>query len=276
MEATKTKQPKTQDYQIQRIHDRNLLRAFLSQNRGLNAYALGDLEDGMWEVSEFSGAFVDETLEGVLLFWKGMKTPVCILAGTAQAAEVLLHQAERPEKVMAIHPADLFSIFENYYQPTEVERLWRMVVTPTEFVDGPSNPRLRRLVGADADKMTRLLSLERGMFGRSTTYSADQLESGIFFGIEDKENQLIAAAGTHICAFKERVGAVGHVFTAPTERGRGYATSVTGAVTRELFRQGIDLVALNVVQNNSPAVRAYQKLGYRIHAPIAECIAIKR
>lgn len=267
---------KTTEYQVQRVQDRNLLREFFARNRGLHVYMLGDLEDAMWEISEFSGAFNGQGLEGVLLIWHGVQTPVCIVTGSPDAVNSLLQKSHMPEKVWAIIPGDLFTTFEQHYTPEESGKLWRMVVAPTEFVDGPSNPYLRRLTGADAEAVTRLESMERGAFGRDTTYTPAMLDNGVFFGITDKEGQMISVAGTHVVATKERVGAVGHVYTAPSERGRGYATMTTAAVTRELFRMDISLVALNVFQTNTPAIRAYNKLGYRIHAPINECVAIKR
>ncbi|MBI5931269.1 MAG: GNAT family N-acetyltransferase [Chloroflexi bacterium] len=267
---------KTIDYQVQRVQDRNLLREFFSRNRGLHVYMLGDLEDAMWNISEFTGAFNEQTLEGVLLIWRGAQTPVCLVTGSPDAADILLQQAQIPAKIWAIVPGDLFPTFEKYYTPEESGKLWRMVVTSTEFVDGPSNPYLRRLSGTDAEAVTRLESMERGAFGRDTTYTPAMLDNGIFYGITDKEGHIISVAGTHVVAAKEHVGAVGHVYTAASERGHGYATTTTAAVTRELFRLGISLVALNVFQTNTPAIRAYNKLGYRIHAPINECVAIKR
>ena len=52
-------------------------------------------------------------------------------------------------------------------------------------------------------------------------------------------------------------------------RGRGYATAATGAVTAELLRF-CDQVVLNVRADNSPALQAYRKLGYREHVRFEE------
>ena len=54
------------------------------------------------------------------------------------------------------------------------------------------------------------------------------------------------------------VGTVlGNVFTHPRYRGRGYATQVTSAVSRELLLRGCTEVVLTVDPLNTPAVAAY-------------------
>jgi RimJ/RimL family protein N-acetyltransferase len=265
-------------YQVQPITDPAVLRDFFNQNRALAAYALGDLEEPNWGLSDFRGAFAGETLAGVLLLWYGAKPPVCVLLfATPDAANALLGSPGTPGEVFGMVPADLLDVMRRIYTLGETRHLWRMAVVRHEFVAAPPRPRLRRLLGEDADAMTRLTALEAQPFERHhLVYTPALLEHGIFFGIEDERGQLVAAAGTHIIAPQERVGAVGHVFTAPHERGKGYATAVTGTVTQELFRQGIDLVALNVLQDNAPAIRAYQKLGYRIHGAIVDCVCTGR
>jgi ribosomal protein S18 acetylase RimI-like enzyme len=47
-------------------------------------------------------------------------------------------------------------------------------------------------------------------------------------------------------------------------------------VAKTLIERGIDHAVLNVEQGNSAAIRAYQKLGFRIHAPIVDGVAVKK
>jgi ribosomal protein S18 acetylase RimI-like enzyme len=159
---------------------------------------------------------------------------------------------------------DLKDIFGKYYayEDASAKRFWRMAVTATEFTAGSSRHGLEQLGDKDFDAITDLLA--KG----GHRIRAEEVEGGVFYGIKDKMGQLVAVAGTLVCALAEHVGVVGHVYTDPTLRGRGYATATTSAVTQELFRIGVDTVALNVTQNNASAIRAYQKLGYRIHLPL--------
>ncbi|MCA9850728.1 MAG: GNAT family N-acetyltransferase, partial [Dehalococcoidia bacterium] len=51
---------------------------------------------------------------------------------------------------------------------------------------------------------------------------------------------------------------------------RGLATTVTGAVTRELLSRGCSEIVLTVAPENSPAVAAYSRLGYRRGSAVVE------
>ena len=53
-------------------------------------------------------------------------------------------------------------------------------------------------------------------------------------------------------------------------RGEHIERGVSGAVTRELFARGCSTVTLTVDPENTPAVRAYQRLGYEAGSPIVE------
>jgi len=58
------------------------------------------------------------------------------------------------------------------------------------------------------------------------------------------------------------------VFTPPTLRGRGYATSCVAAVTTRLLEADSDFVCLYADRANPTAGGMYRRIGYR---PIAEC-----
>ncbi len=64
-----------------------------------------------------------------------------------------------------------------------------------------------------------------------------------------------------------RLARVSGVVTHPACRGRGYATAVVGRLTFELLRSG-RRPFLYVSLGNVPAVRVYERLGYRPHAVV--------
>jgi len=67
------------------------------------------------------------------------------------------------------------------------------------------------------------------------------------------------------------VAVVGNVFTHPRHRGLGLAECVTSAVTDELLNQrGCSMVTLTVNPTNTPAARAYTRLGYEPGATVIE------
>jgi predicted GNAT family acetyltransferase len=89
------------------------------------------------------------------------------------------------------------------------------------------------------------------------------------------EGNLVSAGGTHIVAPTYGIAAVGNVFTLPPYRGRGYATTCTSAVVRELLGRSLEVV-LNVARSNQRAVRIYERLGFREHGPFVEALGVKR
>jgi Predicted acetyltransferase len=58
-------------------------------------------------------------------------------------------------------------------------------------------------------------------------------------------------------------------------RGHDFAKMVTSAVTAELLDRVGD-VALNVHDDNAPAIAAYTRLGYRTHCQIVERLGRRR
>jgi predicted GNAT family acetyltransferase len=55
---------------------------------------------------------------------------------------------------------------------------------------------------------------------------------------------------------------IGGVYTAPEKRNRGFALLATSAVTHEALKRA-DAAALFVRSDNYPAIRVYEKIGYR-------------
>lgn len=59
---------------------------------------------------------------------------------------------------------------------------------------------------------------------------------------------------------------VGGVFTDPAHRGRGLATRGIATWARAAFAEGVRFLALHVDRGNTPAVRAYEHVGFRRHS----------
>ena len=72
------------------------------------------------------------------------------------------------------------------------------------------------------------------------------------------------------------MAAIGHVYTRRDQRGHGYAGLVTAAVAADLAAKGCQVIALNVEQHNTAAVRVYEKLGFRRHCAFHEGIVVLR
>jgi len=68
---------------------------------------------------------------------------------------------------------------------------------------------------------------------------------------------------------------VGNVFTRADHRRRGYGAATTSAVVAELLNLGLTVV-LNVRQDNAPAIRLYQRLGFERYCPFVEGMGVRR
>jgi predicted GNAT family acetyltransferase len=55
---------------------------------------------------------------------------------------------------------------------------------------------------------------------------------------------------------------IGGVYTHPTHRNKGYATLAVSKVTEQALRNA-EAAALFVRSDNYPAIRAYEKIGYK-------------
>jgi len=74
-------------------------------------------------------------------------------------------------------------------------------------------------------------------------------------------NELVSIAGVYLRL--RDCWIIGDVFTHPSHRGKGYAKAVTSAVTQK----ALDISGnayLHVRVDNSPAINAYTRLGYRV------------
>ncbi len=260
---------------IERLTDKDLIRAALSADRGRNAYMLGDLAAPFWSYAEFYGWLVEGAPRAIVLKYTQFDPPPVLTAGDPAGVEALLRFLAHDQhlKRLVYHaPPEHMAAVQRYFQAQASMLMWRMIVTPDQFqstIQSTPLARVRRLTPVDASAAQVMYGTGLFQGELSGDFHAPTFAEGVFYGVEDG-GRLLAVAGTHIIASAERIGAVGYVFTHPEARGKGYATACTGAVTRDLLDQGIDLVALNVRQDNPPAIRAYEKLGYVRHSALYE------
>jgi RimJ/RimL family protein N-acetyltransferase len=88
------------------------------------------------------------------------------------------------------------------------------------------------------------------------------------YGVWDG-GRLVSIAGTHGLSRQRGMAAIGNVFTHPTHRDRGYATMCVSALLADLVRLVPEII-LNVNANNAPALRVYERVGFRRHCTYRE------
>ncbi|HHH41551.1 MAG TPA: GNAT family N-acetyltransferase [Chloroflexi bacterium] len=252
-----------------RLTDKGEILAFLEQDRLYAAYAIGDLEAGPFELSDWAGAVRGDRLETLALHYRGLDPPVLFLMGEPDGLPAILRMILRPRRVYLTCLQEHWPAIRAFYRADPPQVMWRMVLRPADFRP-VSHPDVVPLGPIAVPQLEQLYAL-----GGADAFSPTQVATGVFYGVR-LHGRLVSAAGTHLVSPTYRVAAVGNVFTAPEYRGRGYATAATSAVVAELLKRGIQDVVLNVARDNAPAIRIYRRLGFREHCLFLEGLAVRR
>jgi len=243
--------------------DRALLRSFLERDRRYAAYAICDLEDREFARTRWGVAWADGEPIAVALEYTGLTPQPLFLMGRNDGLEAILRDVLRPRAAYLAGLPDALAAVESHYRVDPGPPMVRMWVDRDQFHPIAGDPDVRRLIPGEIGELNRLYQL-----GFASWLPASAIGDGVYFGIR-AGGKLIAAAGTHLISPTARIAVVGNVLTHLEHRGRGYATAVTSAVTRELLRF-CDEVVLNVRSDNPPAMQAYRRLGYVEHVRFEE------
>ncbi len=231
------------------------------------AYAFGYLQPPLRGRAEWFALF-----DGQQVAWAALNRaydpPALIVHGPDELLFRLLAEAPIPGTVYLTVLEEHFPAVDRVFRLQGGQPMWRMWVNRAQFnpVDWSRTIRLRP---EDTGEINRLYRRGAGSF-----ITARQVSDGVYYGIW-QDDRLVSVAGTHFIDRVHRIAAVGNVFTDPDFRGLGYATAVTGRVTADLLDL-VDDVILNVNRSNTPAVRAYRRLGYQTVANLIEGVAERR
>jgi ribosomal protein S18 acetylase RimI-like enzyme len=252
------------------LTERSQIRSVLEADRLYAAYFIGDLEPGMFEDCAWWGAEKDGQIEALAPLYRGLAPPALFLMGDVDGLRVLLEGDRLPDRVYLTCRPPCLEMTRAVYAWERETLMWRMVL-PRD-----ARARLRGapegcipLTPAHAGRLTQLFTLGGGL-----AFSPAQIARGVFYGVL-VEGQVVSVAGTHLVSPTYGVAGIGNIFTHPDYRGRGYGTATTSAVASELVRRGIDDVVLNVAQDNAPAIRIYERLGFERYCPFYEGPAVR-
>lgn len=248
--------------------DPEVVRELLSEDAPFAAFALGHLEPELLPHSRFWTAEGPGGRVGLVMHARANLGRTTVLAGDAGAVEAVLSLHPGPGGgYLATCAPEHVPVAERVYDLADPLHMMRMTVDSHAFRDPHARGMtgVRRLVRGDVRALNALYATGDGPTG----YRGEHLERGVYFGAFDN-GQLSSVAGTHVLAPHMGIAVVGNVFTRVSSRGRGLAGAVTAAVTAELFARGCATVTLTVDPGNTPAVRAYRRLGYAEGSAIVE------
>jgi len=256
------------DYVVQSLHDPARIRELLRPRIEYTAYALGQLQPGLFERTKWYWARGD-TGTGLVLHSRGGLGDATFVMGDPEAVAAILSIHPGSPQTYATLQAQHLEVLKGVYRLANQQPMIRMSVTADRFKAASTTPAVT-LGGLDIRRINALYGTEGG----PSYYVPEHIDNGVYRGIV-VEGRLVAVAGTHVVSRQEGVAVVGNVFTHPAYRGRGYGTAATSAVTETLL-QWCDHVVLTVDPNNRPAVAAYEKLGYHEACQLLEASAARR
>lgn len=256
------------EYVVQRLRAPGQIREILRPRIDYTAYALGQLEPGLFERTRWYWARGD-TGTGLVLHSKGGLGDATFVMGDPGAVAAILSIHPGPAQTYATCQPQHLQALKRVCRLANQQPMIRMSVTPASFRPSSSIEAVA-MTGLDIRKINGLYGAEGG----PSYYVPEHIDNGVYRGVV-VGGRLVAVAGTHVVSPQEGVAVVGNVFTHPAYRGRGYATAATSAVT-EVLLGFCSTVVLTVDPNNRPAVSSYEHIGYSEACQLVEASAARR
>lgn len=232
----------------------------LASDRIWNGYSIADLDPPYRAYTRIALARHPQHGSAACLILQHPAFASIIPFGTPAGLAAILQTVELPlTAYILVRSEHLEALKQQYRFVAEPQEMIRMWVDARSFRPSVPAVPVDPLGSADHDALDAFYTAYP-----ASTFNADQLACGPFYGIRE-QGMLVAAAGVHVVAPRFEIGAVGNIFTLPGARGRGYGLQVTAAVVARLLDTICREVILNVAVDNPVARRLYVRLGFQEH-----------
>jgi GNAT superfamily N-acetyltransferase len=247
-----------------RLTELGTIRSRLDRDRDWAAYAIGDLAPGFvghseWHASDAAGALV--------MIYRGFHPPILFAMGDADDLRPLFAEVTAPEVSLHVRPAAIAAM-RDVYCPVRTRPMVRMRLRAGAFNPVPDGD-VRVITECDVRAVEALYEAGRQRGDGPTFFSPAMLQQQTFRGIWE-DGALVSVAGTHLYSAELGICTVGNVYTRADRRGRGMGARVTSAVVAHALAQSVATVVLNVGEDNHPARRVYQRLGFERYCDFVE------
>ncbi len=256
------------EFIVRPLHDREEIRRFLEGRRPYAAYALGQLDPVLFRMTEWWTARSDATHRALVLHSRGGLGNATFTMGEVDALDALLRLHPGPRHAFLTCEVHHLDTVLKYFELDQRQTMIRMQVTRDSF--RAHEDEVQRLTGRNARDINHLYRTD----GVPSFYTGRQIDDAVYYGVV-RDGEIVSIAGTHVISQLSDIAVVGNVYTHPVFRGMHLAEATTSAVTGLLLRTCREVV-LSVDPTNTPAVRAYQRLGYSEVARLIEGAALRR
>jgi ribosomal protein S18 acetylase RimI-like enzyme len=253
--------------EIRKSRNKNEIYSFLSRNKGLYLYLIGDLDDFFWPHTTWYIALVNGKIEAAALLYSGMAPSTFLLfhEGDLSCPEEMIRELlpELPEEFNVHLSPGLLESFGKENIIRNYGRNSRMILVkePVHITD----EKIRRLERTDLAEIEKFYQLAYP----ANWFDSRMLETGKYFGYFDK-GILAGIAGIHVYSPEYRIAALGNIATHPEFRGRKIAFKLTSVLCSDL-RKDTDTIGLNVSSANTAAIKCYENAGFEIRGSYDEC-----
>lgn len=210
------------------------------------------------DTTEILLALDEDRIDGMMLIYR---QSIVQLRGSLDAVRALLNKLSL-EKVELQAPIEHRREVLKKYKPIPKQSHEMMLMTLQRGGQKLQTKRpLVKLSVSDAQDIAAMMNKADPEFWGTTT--SQNIVEGIQKGVSwlgVKIDGELAAIGS--ARFTDWAGHIGIVATQEAHRNRGYATSIVSELVKRILEK-LPLAMIYVLVNNPPAVRAYEKVGFR-------------
>jgi FR47-like protein len=245
---------------ITKINEPNTpqLLNILKQDIVKHVFAYYDLQREPEHTTVYAAYESNKQLKGYILIYTALDWTSVILESGEEAAEKLISHAPKNHFVMHTSPNLLTAAKSMFPNAKHYIEDW-MTVKKGEAKNFTTENTRKLQTKTDAKKLARLLSTRKDRKTINVNKHFEMLCKHPTYGVF-KNNKLAAYASSFIQL--PQIWMIGGVYTNLAYRNKGYATQATSAITQEALTQA-EIAALFVRSDNHPAIKAYEKIGYR-------------
>ena len=212
----------------------------------------------------------DAQIKALLFIYSGLTVPTIWTYGSELDVESILYAVhnELPRRIYLNVEDHHYHAIRSYYRLRAKREILRMGLERSLYQPIDDAEGVVILGHPDTGAIMSLFQ----RYYPDNLFEPAQLESGLYCGIKDENGRLLSVAGIHLLNPDYRVAAIGNIVTDSSCRGRGYATKCVRHILDQLFTL-VDSVALNVLEDNMPAIYCYKKFGFQTTARLIEAQA---
>lgn len=207
------------------------------------------------DVTQILLALRQNRINGMMLIYR---QSVVQVRGTSEAAKVLLEHVNL-EKVEIQSLMEHEPIVLKKYTPSIRHELVLMTLQRGDEKLYIRHP-VTKLGIAEAEEIASIMRQSDPDFWSETTAQriAEGMNERLWLGIK-VNGKLASIGGARLTDWGSNIATIA---TVEEYRNRGYATSIVSALVKEILQKS-NLALIHVLSDNPPAIRAYEKVGFK-------------